>query len=136
MIFHHDLNLMVVKRRGVLNPDGIQKDIAVVTAAERHTSVPFNRFVDLSAITQIRLDLARASRIAKLRRMDYLNRPPVKSAYFVTTKRAAQLAKMCAALTASSALHIEVFDNIPAAAEWLGVTADDLVGPSIGKKAS
>jgi hypothetical protein len=129
MLFHHDLNLMVVKLKGVLNPERIQRDIAFVTAAESHALVPFNRFVDLSGITQIRLDTSRVSRLAKLRRIDYLDRPAVRSAYLVTTKRAAELATMCAELTKSSSLHIEVFEEIAAAAKWLGVTEQDLAGP-------
>ncbi|MFL6513902.1 MAG: hypothetical protein ACJ8M1_02640 [Chthoniobacterales bacterium] len=129
MIFHHDLNLMVVKLKGVLNPERIQRDIAFVTAAESRAAKPFNRFVDMSAITQIRLDVAQVSKTAKLRRMDYLACPTVKSAYFVTTKRAAQLAEMCAALTKASSLQVEVFEDIRAAAEWLGVTEQDLAGP-------
>jgi hypothetical protein len=129
MIFHHDLNLLVAKPRGVLNPERIQSDIAFVTAAESRTLVPFNRFVDLSAITQIRVDVARVSKVASLRRMDYVDRPAVKSAYFVTTKRAAQLARLCADLTKNSALQIEVFEDIGDAANWLGVTEQDLAAP-------
>jgi len=131
MIFHHDLNLLVAKLKGVLNPERIQSDIAFVTAAESQAAKPFNRFVDMSAITQIRLDVSHVSKTAKLRRMDYLNGPAVKSAYFVTTKRAAQLAEMCAALTKGSSLEIAVFEEIGAAARWLGVTEQDLAGPEV-----
>jgi hypothetical protein len=128
MIFHHDLHLMVVKPTGVINNERIQKVMAAVTAAESRTGMPFNRFVDLSAVTQIRIDLNQARRIATVRRTDYLDKPMVKSAYYVTTKRAAQLADMCATVTRSSSLQIQVFNDIPAAAEWLGVSEQDLAG--------
>ena len=128
IIFHHDLNLMVYKPRGVLNIERIQKDIAAVTAAENQVATPFNRFVDLSGLSQIRLDPDWALRTAKLRRMDYADRPTIKSAYYVTTTKGAQLAKMCAAVTESSALQIQVFEDIPSAAKWLGVSEEDLTG--------
>jgi hypothetical protein len=126
MIFHHDLRLMVVRPRGVLTKKRIQRDIAVVTDAENRNEVPFNRFVDLSEVTQIRMDLAQASRIAINRSADYQHRAPVKSAYYVTTQKAAQIANMCATLAETSPLEIRVFEDISAAAEWLGVSDKDL----------
>ena len=126
MIFHHDLQLMVLKLRGILTPKRIQKDIALVTAAEGQIRLPFNRFVDLSQVTQIRLQIPEAAEIAIRRRADYTDRPAVKSAYYVTTEKAAQIARMCATLTQSSPLQVQVFENISAAAEWLGVSDADL----------
>ena len=125
--FHHDLRLLVYKPRGVLNIERIQKDISTVIAAEGKAA-PFNRFIDLSAVSQIRLDSDRASRIANLRGMDYADSPPIKSAYYVTTAKGAQFAKICAAATKSTPLRIEVFEDIPSAAKWLGVSEDDLTG--------
>ena len=126
MVFHHDLQLIVVRPRGVLTAKRIQKDIALVTAAENRSERPFNRFVDLSEVTDIRLDVDQVRRIAVRRADDYRDVLPVKSAYYVTTEKAAQIAEMCAMLTHSSALQIEVFEEIAAAARWLGVSDADL----------
>ncbi|HEY4283587.1 MAG TPA: hypothetical protein VGM62_11035 [Chthoniobacterales bacterium] len=128
MIFHHDLRLMVVKPKGVLDNEWIEKVMATVTAAESQTGTAFNRFVDLSAVTQFRLDPKHAYRVATVRRMDYVDKPTMKSAYYVTTEKAAQLANICAIVTKSSPLQVRVFNDIPAAAEWLGVSEQDLAG--------
>jgi hypothetical protein len=126
MVFHHDLHLLVVRPRGVLNRDRIEKDLAVVNAAEDQSELPFNRFTDLSNVTQIHLEFGQAYRIALNRRIEYEKRPAVKSAIYMTRDDTAQLAKMCATVTNSSPLQIQVFKDVPAAAQWLGVPDKDL----------
>ena len=58
MIFHHDLNLLVVRPRGILTEKRreekrreekrVDKDIAFLDAAEDEADKPFNRFTDTS----------------------------------------------------------------------------------------
>jgi hypothetical protein len=57
--------------------------------------------------------------------------PPMKSAFFVTTEQAAHAVDIHILMTDHSPLHVAMFNEIPAAAKWLGVTVEDL---QIGEK--
>ena len=126
MIFHHDLRLMVFRPVGVLTEDRVDKDIALLEKAEDKLKEAFNRFSDLSKVKDIKLDFQYIFRIALHRRLKYAGRAPVKSAFYVATEEAARLVKLHALITDLSPITVKMFEDIPSAAEWLGVTVEDL----------
>jgi len=126
MIFHHDLNLMVFRPKGVLTEKRIDKDIEMFEAAEDQHEKPFNRFTDLSNVKEIRLGFQQVFRISLHRRLRYGNRPAIQSAFYVITDEAARIVRTHAFLTDYSPIQVQMFDDLSAAAEWLGVAAEDL----------
>ena len=126
MIFHHDLHLIVFRPKGVLTKERIDKDIQLLEAAEDRQEQPFNRFTDLSQVTQIKLNFQEVFRISLHRRLRYVDKLPVKSAFLVTTDEAARVVRTHAFLTDYSPIHVQMFDDLSAASEWLGVALDDL----------
>jgi hypothetical protein len=126
MIFHHDLRLMVFRPRGILTEKHVDKDVAMLEAAEDQAKEPFNRFSDLSQLKRIKLDFQYVFRIALHRRLKYAKRPPVRSAFYVTSEEAARVIRVHALVTDYSPLRVQMFEKIEDAAEWLGVSVDDL----------
>lgn len=130
MIFHHDLHLMVFRPRGILTEKRIDKDIELLEAAEDQHDQPFNRFSDISKVTDIKLGFQQVFRISLHRRLRYGDRPAIKSAFYVTTDEAARIVKTHALLTHYSPIQVKMFEELPAAAEWLNVSVEDLeMGP-------
>ena len=126
VLFHHDLQLMVFRPRGVLNEKKVDEIIAFLDRAEEEGEKPFNRYSDLSRLEAIKLDFEYVTRVSLHRRLTYMKHPPVKSAFFVTTEEAAHLVDIHILMTDHSPLHAAMFNEISAAAKWLGVTEEDL----------
>jgi hypothetical protein len=126
MIFHHDLHLLVLRPRGVVTQKRVDKDIAFLEAAEDEAEKPFNRFTDVSKADVTHLHFRDVFRISLHRRLRYGKGPPVKSAFYVTSAEAARIVKTHALLTNYSPLRVEMFEELPAAAKWLGVSLEDL----------
>jgi len=126
MIFHHDLHLMVFRPKGILTRERIDKDIQLLEAAEDQYEQPFNRFTDLSLVKRIKLNFQEVFRISLHRRLRYIDKLPVKSAFYVTSDEAARIVRTHAFLTDYSPIQVQMFDDLAAAAEWLGLEVDDL----------
>jgi hypothetical protein len=126
-IFHHDLQLMVYRPRGVLSEKRIRKAIKLLDEAEAEAAKPFNRFTDLSQLFAVDMDFEAALSVSLHRQATYANRAPVKSAYFVTTEAVARLAKIHHLVMETSYLQVKVFDKIGKAARWLGVKKEMLI---------
>ena len=97
--FHHDLRLIVFRPRGVLNKKRIDKIIAFLTEEEERAEEPFDRFTDLSRLDAIDLDFQYVFRVSLLRRLAYAQRPPVKSAFYVTNSVVARFVKIHVIMT-------------------------------------
>jgi hypothetical protein len=126
VLFHHDLQLLVYRPRGVLNEKIVNGIVAYLDQAEDKADKPFNRFTDLSKLKAIELDMEYVCRVSLHRRQRYLNYPPVKSAFYVTAEKAAAIATAHAVITDQSPLQVAVFTEVAAAAKWLGVSTADL----------
>lgn len=126
MMFHHDLHLMVFRPRGVMTEQRIDKDIAILEAAEDELATPFNRFTDVTQVDLSRLHFRHIFRISLHRRLKYRNRPPVKSAFYVRDKEAIRIVRTHALLTDHSSIRVRMFEELPDAAGWLGVSVEDL----------
>jgi hypothetical protein len=126
MIFHHDVHLMVFKPRGVMTEERVMKDIGFLEEAEDRAKQPFNRFTDVTKADVTNLHFRDVLRISLHRRLKYGSGPPVKSAFYITTEEAARVIKMHALLTEHSPLRVRMFEELSAAAEWLGVSVEDL----------
>ena len=126
VLFHHDLRLMVFRPTGILNERVVDRIVAFLDQAEEQATKPFNRYSDLSQLKAIELDYRYVLRIALHRRSTSVKYPAVKSAFYVATDEAAQIVEIHATVCDYSPLQVVMFREVEAAADWLGVTVDDL----------
>jgi hypothetical protein len=126
VLFRKELSLILWKPRGVLNEETVNDIVAFIETAERRTTKPFNRFTDTSALDMVDLNFKFVFHVALFRRLSATPKPPVKSAFYVTSKATAHYAKLHAMLTDHSPLDVSLFTDRVAAAKWLGVPVDAL----------
>ena len=129
VLFRREWSLILWKPRGVLDQATVNEIVAFVETAERRTLQPFNRFMDLSALDMVDLNFRFVFHVALHRRLSAAPKPPVKSAFYVTSPATAHYAKLHAMLTDHSPLDVSLFTNHAAAAEWLGVPVEALAMP-------
>lgn len=126
MVFHHDLHLIVFHPRGRLTEKRILQDIAYLEAAEDESKHPFNRFTDTTNSDLSEITFNQILRISLHRRLKYGTGPKVKSAFYVTHSDAMRIIKVHALMTGHSPLQVRIFEQLDAAAKWLGVSVEDL----------
>jgi hypothetical protein len=126
VLFRKELSLILWKPHGILSEAIVNEIVAFVETAERRTIKPFNRFTDLSALDMVDLNFKFVFHVALFRRLSATPKPPVKSAFYVTSKATAHYAKLHAMLTDHSPLDVSLFTSRVAAAKWLGVPVDCL----------
>jgi hypothetical protein len=124
--FHHDLHLMVFRPTGIVDEPHVEKTVAMLEKVEEETDQPFNRYTDLSKIDAIDLRFEFIFRISLHRRLVRAKQPPVKSAIYVTSPATARVARTHVLLTDRSPLQVRMFKAASEAADWLGVTVEDL----------
>jgi len=124
--FRSDLRLMIFRPCGILNQELIDTTIAFLEEEEERAQHPFNRFSDLSKLDAIDLEFGYVFRVALHRRLIYAGRPPVKSAFYAPNKATERIVRIPALVTDDSPLQIKIFNEISKAAEWLGVSPEDL----------
>jgi hypothetical protein len=129
VLFRKELSLILWKPHGILDEDLVSEVIAFVETAERRASNPFNRFADLSALDAIDLNFKFVFHVALGRRFSAIPKPPVKSAFYVTSEASAHYIKLHAMLTDFSPLDVSLFTERAAAAAWLSVPEDALAMP-------
>ena len=117
---------MVWKPHGILDQALVNEIVAFLEAAEERVQKPFNRFVDLSALEAVDLNFNFVFHIALHRRLAFEAHPPAKTAFYVTSPATTHYVKLHAMLTDHSPLHVSLFTERAAAAEWLGVPVETL----------
>ena len=127
VLFRKKLSLFVWKPHGILDETVVKEIIAFVDAVEAKSSTPFSRFADLSALDAVDLNFKFVFHIALHRRLVYASQPPTKSAFYVTSPATTHYVKLHAMLTDYSPLHVALFTERAAAAEWLDVPAEALI---------
>src|SRR5882724_6565007 len=128
--FHEDLHLIVWRPRGILDEAAVNKVLLELLRRETIAAKPFNRFSDLSAVESFHLTFKYVFHVALHRRLAYAGREPVKSAFYVTHPKAADIVKIHALMTDQSPLNVEMFEEREVAAKWLGVPVESLTVPN------
>jgi hypothetical protein len=126
VLFRKELSLILWRPHGTLNEAIVSEIVAFIETAERRTIKPFNRFTDLSALDMVDLNFKFVFHVALFRRLSAKPKPPVKSAFYVTSRATAHYAKLHAMLTDHSPLDVSLFTSRLAAAKWLDVPVDAL----------
>jgi hypothetical protein len=113
--------------KGVFDEPFADKLIAFIEWEEYIQQAPWDRYADLSGVTEIRISLDHIIHTARRRRFV---REPVKSALFADRLEGLELVRSYERLM-EGAVMIQVlsFDNREAAAEWLEVPSSILLPP-------
>jgi hypothetical protein len=127
IMFHENLHLLIWRPRGILDESAVNKVLLELIRRETMAAKPFNRFSDLSLLESFHLTFKYVFHIALYRRLSYVGRERIKSAFYVTHPEAAHLVKIHALLTDYSPLNVEMFEQLEAAAKWLGVPVESLI---------
>jgi len=125
-----EARLFVWRPRGSLDEAAVNKVLVDLIRRETMAAQPFNRFSDLSGLESFHLTFKYVFHVALYRRLSYVGRGPIKSAFYVTHPEAAHLVRIHALMTDHSSLNVEMFDEREAAAKWLGVPFELLTAPT------
>ena len=121
--------LFVWRPSGILDEAAVNKVLVDLLRREAMAAQPFNRFSDLSGLESFHLTFKYVFHVALHRRLSYVGREPIKSAFYVTHPEAVHLVKIHALMTDHSPLNVEMFEKPEAAAKWLGVSVESLTVP-------
>ena len=121
-----DVSLFIWRPRGVLDEAKVNKILGFVADQENKLGRPFNRFTDMSALNAVDLTFKYVFHVALYRRLSRAGREPVKSAFLVTDPEIAHYIKLHAIMTDHSPLNVAMFEEVEAAAKWLGVPVEKL----------
>ena len=124
--WHPEVRLLAWHPRGILDDELAESALTFIETEERIADGPFDRYVDFSGLTDIRLAFGHTFEIAERRMAAYAGREPVKSAVFCNWIIGQGVARLYAELTKGGLIDVRVFHTRDGAAEWLGVTVDIL----------
>ena len=111
-----DASLFIWRPHGILDEAEVNKVLVDLIRRETTAEKPFNRFSDLSLVESFHLTFKYVFHVALHRRLSYVGRERIKSAFYVTNPEAAHLIKIHALLTDLSPLEVEMFETREAAA--------------------
>ena len=109
--------------RGVFDDTLADQIIAFIEMEECVQAAPFDRYVDLSAVTHVRLYAGHVFDIAKRR---HRTMDQVKSAFWTDKIVTTSLAYMFETFMASATIKVRAFKKQKDAAEWLEVPTEIL----------
>lgn len=113
--------------RGVLNEAFADQMIVFIEMEERIQEAPFDRYVDLSGLTHIRIGIDHIILTARRRRSV---KQPVKTALFADKPISFSVAHSYELLMHDAMIEVRAFNKRTAAAEWLEVPLKSLDCPS------
>jgi hypothetical protein len=126
VLFHHDVQLMVWRPRGVLNEKAVNKILTFMIKKEATSKKPFNRLTETLHVDHVDLNFSYIFHVALFRRLTSAGRPPIKSAILLSSLTKAHYSKLLVLLTQGSPLKVRLFEDRAEAAKWLGVTLETL----------
>ena len=126
--FYADERLLTWHPVGVYDENTAAHVLEYLELAEKFEDEPFDRYTDMTGLSEIRISLSHVVRLARQRRS--YKGPPVKSAIQASSFVSVTIAQMYAELLAGSRIQVCLFRSRAAAADWLGVPKKLLLPPS------
>jgi hypothetical protein len=124
--YHPKWKLLTWYPRGVLNEAFADQLIAFIEMEERLQETPFDRYVDLSGLTDIRLGIDHVILTARRRR---IVKQPVKTGLFANNPISFGIAHSYELLMHEAMIEVRAFRERTAAATWLEVPIRTLKCP-------
>ena len=125
--YHAKWRLLTWYPRGVLNEPFADQVIKFVEMEERIQEAPFDRYLDLSGLTYIRIGIDHIIHTARRRRTV---KQPVKTALFADNPMSFGVAHSYELLMCDAMIEVRAFKERTAAAQWLEVPPKTLECPS------
>jgi hypothetical protein len=125
--YHPRWRLLTWFPRGVLNEAFADQVIEFIEMEESIQEAPFDRYVDLSGLTLIRIGIEHLIHTARRRRKV---KQPAKSAFFANNPVTFGVAHSYELLMSDAMSEVRAFQKRTAAAEWLEVPLRTLECPS------
>lgn len=125
--YHPRWKLLTWYPRGVLNEAFADRVIEFIEMEESIQEAPFDRYTDLSGLTQIRIGIDHIIHTARRRRSV---RQPVKTALFADNPMSFGIAHSYELLMYNAMIEVRAFKERVAAAQWLEVPLKTLDCPS------
>jgi hypothetical protein len=119
--------LLVARPKGILDAETAERIIEFIELKEEQVETGFNRFCDFTLLDDIQLWPDEVLHLAVRRREFNPNTVHVKSAFLATNAFAFEIARMYEQLLNSPRIEVRAWNNLQAAADWLGVNAEKLV---------
>ena len=113
--------LLVGRLKGVLDAKSARQIVEFVETREVMAQSGFNRFCDMTHLDGINLSSDDIYQIAVRRRAFNPDLIQVKSAFFATQPLAFGISRMYEQMLNSPRIEVRVWNELPAAAKWLGV---------------
>lgn len=110
---------------GSLTSHTIARLVAWLAELERDSGQPFFRFTDLTHVQTHEITKLDVANLAYWRRTTYTG-PVVKSAFLAHSEEGLELVHLYRSRMAGSPIVVAVFESLPAAASWLGVSPETL----------
>jgi hypothetical protein len=113
--------LAICRPAGLFGAEHAVQLLNFLLAFEDSNPEPFNRLLDLSLATEIRLSGAVIYEFARARREATAHLPPFRTAIIAPDPSAEEVALIYATLMEGSKIQVGVFGDSSSAAHWLGV---------------
>lgn len=124
--YHPKFKLLGWFPGGVLDEALADQVVDFIEMEERIQDVPFDRYVDFSGLSEIRLGMDHMIRTARRR---HPVRQPVKTAIFADQSISFGIALMYERLMDGSMIEVRAFNKRELAADWLEVPIEALAKP-------
>jgi hypothetical protein len=125
--YHPRWKLLTWHPRGVLNEAFADQVIEFIEMEERIQEAPFDRYTDLSGLTQIRIEIDHIIHTTRRRRSV---RQPVKTALFADNPMSFSVAHSYELLMYDAMIEVRAFRKRTVVTEWLEVPLKTLECPS------
>ncbi len=122
-----EARLFIWRPRAILDEAVVNKVLLELLRIELRATKPYNRFSDLSLVESFDLTFKYVFHVALHRRLSYVGRKRIKSAFYVTHPEAARLVRTHALINKYPPLKVRMFEERAAAAKWLGVPIQSLL---------
>ena len=127
--FRPEIGLLLWAPQGILDEKAVNRILAFIRDEEAQTDAHELRFIDTTALTAVELNFRYVFHVALYRRLSRQGRRSLKSAFLIRDEVFAHYFKLHALLTDHSPLHVSLFEDKEAAAQWLNVSLDSLRHP-------
>jgi hypothetical protein len=119
-------DLVVARLAGDLDTSLAERVVEFVETKEAVCAMAFNRLCDMTGLEGVDLSTTDVLQLAERRRLFNPNDIHVKSAFVATDPLCFGIARMYEQMLNSPRIEVRVWDDLQAAADWLGVDVNNL----------
>jgi hypothetical protein len=119
--FNPTYRLAIFRPVGLFGAQHLGQVLNFLIPLESSNPVPFNRLLDLTLVTEIRISGPAIYEFARARREATAHLPPFRTAIIAADSSAEEVALVYATLMEGSKIQVGIFPDASSAADWLCV---------------